>query len=161
MRISIIAAMGRGNELGGKNRLLWDFPADMRRFRETTRGHTVVMGRKTFESMGRPLPNRKNIVITRDNEFVSDGVEVVHSLEEAFYVSQADDEVFVIGGASVYREAMGSGAVDRLLITHIGKRYMAADAFFPDINRKEWKACSTEVVNKLKFVEYKRKKPAG
>lgn len=83
MILSLIAAIARNNELGKDNKLLWDLPSDMRHFRETTSGHPVIMGRKTFESIGRPLPKRRNVVITRDANYARDGIEVVHSLEEA------------------------------------------------------------------------------
>ena len=107
--ISIIAAIGKNNEIGKKNKLLWHLPADMKHFREITSGRTVIMGQKTFESIGnRPLPNRRNIVLTKDASFVHEGIEIVHSLEEldnllkkendeSIRLAQ-DKEVFIIGG---------------------------------------------------------------
>src|SRR3990167_10512279 len=86
MSISIIVAIGKNNEIGKKNGLLWNLPADMKHFREVTSGHTVIMGQKTFESIGRPLPNRRNIVITLDKNYSHNGVEVVHSPGELFYL---------------------------------------------------------------------------
>src|SRR3990167_2459998 len=107
--ISLIAAIGKNNELGKGNTLLWHIPADMKHFREITRGHTVIMGRKTFESIGRPLPDRRNIVITRDKNYLRDSVDVVHSLEEAIMSARTplaeNEEIFIIGGAEIYKQA--------------------------------------------------------
>lgn len=131
--LSIIAAIGKNNELGKGNDLVFKLPADMKHFRDTTRGHTVVMGRKTFESLPNgPLPNRKNIVITRDTKYKKDGIEVVHSLEEAFNkFKNTIEEIFVIGGAEIYKQAMKYA--DKLYITHIDAEDKKADAFFPEI----------------------------
>ncbi len=137
MILSLIAAIGKNSELGKGNQLLWNMPADMKHFRDTTRGHTVIMGRKTFESIGRPLPNRRNIVITRDTAYAPEGVEVMHSVDEALRVvsleqgrkfeeNQDEVEVFVIGGAQVYTGAD-----------------FDADAFFPAID-SSWQEISRE-----------------
>src|SRR3989344_5041237 len=119
--ISLIAAIGENNELGKKNALLWHMPADMKHFRETTSGHIVVMGRKTFESLNGPLPKRRNIVVTRDKNYKREGIEIVHSLEEAVNLPRGtlgkEEEVFVIGGADIYKQA--TTIADRLYITHI------------------------------------------
>src|SRR3990167_9676374 len=115
--ISLIAAIGKNNELGKGNTLLWHMPADMKFFREKTKGHPVIMGRKTFESLSGPLPNRKNIVITRDKTYLRHGVDVVHSLDEATNLFKKDEEIFVIGGAEIYKQAMN--IADRLYITHV------------------------------------------
>ena len=115
--ISIIAAIGKNNELGKNNTLIWSMPADMKFFRDTTRGHTVIMGRKTFESIGKPLPNRKNIVITRDKNYKKDGIEIVNSLNEAINLTIPNEEVFVIGGGEIYKQAIE--IADKLYITHI------------------------------------------
>jgi dihydrofolate reductase len=143
MILSLIAGIGKNNELGKGNTLLWDLPVDMKHFRETTSGHPVIMGRKTFESIGRPLPNRRNIVITRDVSYMADGVEVVHSLEEAIDLFKYDtrDEVFVIGGAEIYKQAIDRA--DRLYITHVDSNF-DADAFFPPIDPAFWKEASRE-----------------
>jgi dihydrofolate reductase len=151
MIISLIAAIGKNYELGRDNKLLWNLPADMKHFRDTTRGHTVIMGRKTFESIGRPLPNRENIVITRDPVYQATGVTVVHSLEEAlryaaleqgkhFEEKQEDTEIFIIGGAEIYKQ--GIALANKLYITHVDAT-LAADTFFPAIG-SEWKKVSEE-----------------
>ncbi|MFA6257215.1 MAG: dihydrofolate reductase [Candidatus Paceibacterota bacterium] len=144
--ISIIAAIGKNNELGNKNALLWDMPADMKHFRQTTALHGVVMGRKTFESIGKPLPNRRNIVITRDANYKKEGVEVVHSLAEALdKFPDHNEEIFIIGGAELYKQTME--IADKLYITHIGKSFPDADAFFPEIIPIVW--------NEVKHEEHK------
>jgi dihydrofolate reductase len=146
MILSIISAIGKNNELGLNNQLLWDLPRDMQHFRTTTSGHPVIMGRKTFESIGHPLPNRRNVVITRDVSYVKEGVEVVHSLPEAIDLFKYDvnplpngEEVFVIGGAEIYKQAMDHA--DRLYITHVDSGY-EADAFFPTISPNFWNEIS-------------------
>lgn len=130
--ISLIAAIGKNNELGKNNTLLWHLPADMKHFKDITTLHTVVMGRKTFESIGRPLPNRRNIVITRDVNYKKEGVEVVHSLSEVLDLfPDKKEELFIIGGAEIYKQAFP--IADKLYITHIEAEDKEADAFFPEI----------------------------
>ncbi len=132
MIISLIAAIGKNNELGKNNTLLWHLPADMKHFKEITSLHTVIMGRKTFESIGKPLPNRRNIVITRDKNYQADGVEITHSFEEALsLVKNKDEEVFIVGGAEIYKQALEFA--NKLYITHIEAKDKNADVFFPEI----------------------------
>ncbi|MBI3888251.1 dihydrofolate reductase [Candidatus Nomurabacteria bacterium] len=149
--ISIIAAIGKNNELGKGNSLLWKMPADMEYFKKVTSGHPVIMGRKTFESIGRPLPNRQNIVITRDKTYMRDGVNVAHSLEEALQIIKTSSypllqgegkEIFVIGGAEIYKQAMS--VTDKLYITHIDAEDKNADVFFPEIIPIVWNEISHE-----------------
>jgi len=139
--ISLIAAIGKNNELGKGNDLLWHMPADMQYFRDTTRGHTVIMGRKTFESLRAPLPNRKNIVITRDENYKKGGIEVVHSLQEALGQAQGESETFIIGGAEIYKQAIS--VADKLYITKIDAEDKDADTFFPTIS-PEWREISKD-----------------
>lgn len=152
MIISIIAAIGKNNELGKDNQLLWQLPADMKHFRDITSGHIVIMGRKTYESIGRPLPNRRNIVITRETDYQKDGIEVVHSLPEALKIAsleqgkkfeENDDEieVFIIGGGQIYNEAIGNA--NKLYITHVDAS-LPADTYFPEISCEEWEKTSSE-----------------
>ena len=130
--ISIIAAIGKNNELGKGNTLLWSLPADMKHFKEITYLHPVVMGRKTYESIGRPLPNRRNIVISRDIKYKKEGVEVVQSLAEALDLfSNSDEEIFIIGGGELYKQTIE--IADKLYITHIDASFPDADTFFPEI----------------------------
>jgi dihydrofolate reductase len=132
MTLSLIAAVGQNNELGKNNQLLWNLPADMKHFRDTTRGHAVIMGRKTFQSIGRALPNRRNIVVTRDQNFSAEGIEVVHSIQEALDLfKNTDEEIFDIGGAELYK--LGMPFANKLYVTHIGASF-DADSYFPAID---------------------------
>jgi len=140
--ISIIAAIGKKNELGKKNALLWSLPADMKHFRETTKGHTVIMGQKTFESIGRPLPNRRNIVLTQDKDLKIDGVEIVYSPEEVENLLDKDAENFVIGGGMIYK--LFIDRADKLYITHVNASFSDADTFFPEIIPVVWNEISHE-----------------
>ena len=139
--VSIIVAIAQNGTIGDKNALLWHIKEDMRFFRTTTSGHAVVMGRKTFESLGsRPLPKRTNIVITRaDREF--EGALTAHSLEEAIRMAEGDEEIFIIGGAQIYREALN--VADRMYITRVMHDY-EGDTSFPEIDFSEWQLVSEE-----------------
>ncbi len=130
MRLSIIAAIGKHRELGKNNALLWDIPEDMRHFRELTTGHTVLMGQKTYESIGRPLPNRRNIILTIDKSFTAEGCIICYSLEEALAKAREiePEEAFVIGGGSVYAQALPFA--ERLYLTLVDGTF-EADVFFP------------------------------
>lgn len=138
--LSIIAAIGKRNELGKGNELLWKLPGDMKHFKETTTGHTIIMGRKTFQSIGRALPNRRNIVVTRDETFTMEGIEVAHSLEKALALVEGEEEAFVIGGGELYKQALPFA--QKLYITHVDSEF-DADTFFPEIET-EWKKVSQE-----------------
>jgi dihydrofolate reductase len=131
--ISIIAAVGQNRELGKNNKLLWDIPEDMEHFRSTTRGHAVIMGRKTYESIGHALPARPNIIITRDTAFrAPEDCFIVHSLEEALTLGseKEKEELFIIGGANIYSQAID--IADKLYLTIVHQSFPDADAFFPD-----------------------------
>jgi len=139
--ISLIAAIGKNNELGKGNTLLWRFPADQKFFRDKTSLHAVIMGRKTFESIGKPLPNRRNIVITRDVKYKKEGIEIVHSLAGALNLfPNQNEEIFIIGGAEIYKQTMP--IADKLYITHINAEDSAADTFFPEIIPVVWNEIS-------------------
>ncbi len=143
MILSFIAAIGKNNELGKGNDLVWRFPEDQKFFRETTSGHPIIMGRKTFESIGRPLPDRRNIVITRDKTYLRHGVDIAHSLDEALnLVKDTENEVFIIGGAEIFKQSMSMA--DKLYITHVEAEDKSADIFFPNINESEWQEVSRE-----------------
>jgi len=141
--ISLIAAIGKNYELGKKNALLWNLPMDMKHFRDTTRGHTVIMGLKTFESVGKPLPHRRNIVVTRNPSFSHEGVEISNSLEDTVNsFKNIDEEIFVIGGGEIYKQTIANA--DRLYITHVDKSFPDADTFFPEIIPVVWNKVSHE-----------------
>ena len=133
---SIIVAAAQNNAIGKQNGLLWQMPEDLKFFKRTTSGHTVIMGRKTYESVGRPLPNRRNIVITRQKEYQAEGIEVVHSLDDALALCNPDEENFIVGGAEIYSLAMDK--VDRIYFTLIYGEFPEADTFFPPILQDFW-----------------------
>lgn len=139
--VSIIVAIAQNGTIGDKNSLLWHIKEDMRFFRTTTSGHAVIMGRKTFESLGsKPLPKRTNIVITRaDRNF--EGALTAHSLEEAVAMAEGDDEIFIIGGAQIYAEALK--LADRMYITRVEHDY-DGDTVFPEIDFSQWRLVREE-----------------
>ena len=141
--LSIIVAKGKNNIIGKENKLLWTLPADMQRFRELTDGHVIIMGRKTFESLGKILPNRKHIVFTQNPDFKVDdeNVEVVHSMLEIKEYIDNDEENFVIGGAMIYSLTMPH--VTKMYVTEINKDF-DGDTFFPKINTSIWKETRRE-----------------
>lgn len=137
--LSLIAAVARERVIGKDNALLWHLPEDMRYFRETTRGKPVIMGRKTWESLPekfRPLPGRRNIVVSRNPEYSAPGAELAGSLEAAIAATAGEAEVFVIGGEALYRLALPHA--DRLYLTEIERDY-AGDAFFPEFSANAWR----------------------
>lgn len=132
--LSLIVAMSQNNVIGDKNKLLWNLKEDLRRFKEITTGHPIIMGRKTYESIGKPLPNRKNIIVSRSDINI-DGCIVVHSIEEAINMFPNDEEIFIIGGAEIYKQTIEK--VDKMYLTVILEDY-EGDAFFPYINFNMW-----------------------
>jgi len=131
MSLSIIVAMSKNRVIGKDNKLPWHIVEDLKRFKNITMGHAIIMGRKTFESIGRPLPGRENIVITRNRNFKAEGVKVVHSLELATMNRYEDEEIFVIGGAEIYQSALPK--VQNLYITMIDQEF-EGDTFFPELD---------------------------
>ena len=133
--INIIAAIGKNRELGKDNKLLWHIPEDFKRFKTLTSGHIVIMGRKTYKSIGKPLPNRINIIVTRNRSWTALGCTVCYSMEEALRLaslaqSKQSKEIFIIGGAEIYKQ--GIQYADKLYLTLVNQEYPEADAFFPD-----------------------------
>jgi len=142
MKITIVAAIASNNVIGQKNSLPWDIPEDLKRFKQLTSGHTILMGRKTFDSIGRPLPNRTNIVMTKDINYQKKGIEIVFDEREALnLIKDLNQEVFIIGGSKIY-ELFEPWATS-LMITRVLKDF-EGDAFFPDINWKNWQIESKE-----------------
>ncbi len=140
MTLSLIVAMDKNRLIGNVGEIPWYLPADFAYFKETTMGHPIIMGRMTFESIGKPLPGRKNIVLTRW-EFVHEGVDVAHTLDEALKSCSTDEEVFIIGGAQVYREALPRAV--KLYVTFVDGEF-EGDIFFPEIDCKEWTEIKSE-----------------
>ena len=159
-RYTIIVAIDAERGIGIDNALPWRLPEDMAFFKKTTTGHPIVMGRKTFDSIGRALPNRRNIVITRNSGWQHDGVESAASLDAAAALI-GDTEAFIIGGGQIYADALGHA--DRLLVTEIDKTF-GCDAFFPAIEMQEWKETARELHHSREnefdfaFVTYQRQK---
>jgi dihydrofolate reductase len=167
MKISLIAAIASNNVIGKDNKLIWNLPADMKFFKEKTSGHCIITGRKNYESIPerfRPLPNRTNIVITRQSNYTAPGAIIVDSVEKAINTarSQGESEVFVIGGADIYRQTLD--IADILYITHIEHSF-EGDVFFPAIDSNKWKeekriVYKADEKNKYDFsiVEYRKNK---
>ena len=158
--LSIIAAIGKNNALGKNNQLIWHLPADLKRFKKVTTGHHVIMGRKTFESLGKPLPNRTTIIISRDKNYHVDGCITVNSLTEAIKAAQNDENPYILGGAEIYKQSMD--VVDILDLTLVHQAF-DADVFFPEIDKNIWKETFRENHAKdeknkfnFSFVKYER-----
>ena len=141
MIISLIAAMGKNRTIGKNNSLPWTLPADMQYFRDKTRGKPVIMGRKTYESIGKPLPKRLNIIVTHDNEYKAEGCVVVHSADEALKAAGNVEEVMIIGGSQIYKEFLPK--VNRMYLTFIDAEF-EGDTYFPEYKIEEWKEVSYE-----------------
>jgi dihydrofolate reductase len=141
-RICLIAALAANRIIGRDNALPWHLPADLQRFKRLTMGRPVLMGRKTFESIGKPLPGRRNLVITRDRNYTAPGCEVVHSLDAAIAACADAQEIFVIGGAQLYREALPRAQV--LEFTEIHAEFRG-DAQFPEFAMKDWRESGREI----------------
>ncbi len=146
MRITLIAAIAENGVIGRAGGLPWRLPNDLRRFQRVTKGHQVVMGRRTFETLPGPLPDRRNIVVTRNPDYRADGVVVVHSLEEAVadadrHADSADDVLFVLGGAVLYSAALP--IADRLDLTRV-EACFEGDTFFPEVDWAGWELIGSE-----------------
>lgn len=165
MKLTIIVAVAQNNVIGRGNSLPWHLSADMKRFKELTTGHTVLMGRNTYESIGRPLPNRRNVVLSRtlDHDAI-EGCEVYSGLDEFLQKGcLADEHVYVIGGGHLYREVMNRKLAETLRLTYVHCSPFG-DTFFPEIDEKEWKEVYREKHNAndkndfdYDFVDYERR----
>ena len=143
--ITIIAAAGQNNELGKDNDLVWHLPDDFKRFKELTSGHHIIMGRKTFETFPKPLPNRIHIVISRNKSYKAEGAIVVESINEALQIAKDDDQPFIIGGGEIYK--LGLEIADKIELTRVHKNF-EADTFFPEIPMENWQLVQEEYHNK-------------
>ena len=140
-KLSLIVAMDKNRLIGSNNGLPWHLPADLAFFKRTTMGKPIVMGRKTFESIGRPLPGRRNIVVTRDPDFSAEGCDIANSIDAALALCADDDEVMLIGGASLYQQSLSRAT--QLYVTQIHHRF-GGDTWFPDFDESEWRVESRE-----------------
>jgi dihydrofolate reductase len=141
--ITIIAAIAKNNALGKDNDLIWYLPADLKRFKKVTTGHYILMGRNTFESIGKPLPNRTTIIITRNKNYFKEGCLIAGSLEEAIELAKEEAQLFIIGGAQIYKEIIAKNLADQLDITLVHSEF-EADVFFPEIDAKIWEEAARE-----------------
>ncbi|PIE42578.1 MAG: type 3 dihydrofolate reductase [Gammaproteobacteria bacterium] len=147
MKLAIIVAQAKNRVIGVKNKLPWHLPEDLRYFKQVTMGRPIIMGRNTYESIGRPLPGRTNIVITRQADYAPQGVRVVHSLEQAIELAESvalidgATEAMIIGGAQIYEQALS--LADRLYLTEVDAE-VEGDAWFPEFNQDEWNEVGRE-----------------
>ena len=168
MKLSLLAALSTNNVIGRNNEVPWRLSTDLKFLKSKTMGHHVIMGRKTYESVGRPLPGRTNVIITRQENYAPEGVTVVHSLEEAVRIAQqnGDDEAFVLGGAEIYAQAMHRA--DRMYLTRVHAE-VEGDTWFPDFDDvSEWHLVDAEHFDAdeknefpFSFLRYERAAPAG
>src|SRR3989338_1478670 len=160
MIISLIAAIGKNNAIGVGGKLPWNLPDDLKRFKKLTKGHCVIMGRKTYESIGRLLPERKNIIITRNKEYKIDGAIMVSGIEDALKECANDNEPFIIGGGEIFKLALP--IAKKMYLTNVEAK-IPASSFFPEFKKSEWKIISKEFHSKdakhkydFTFVIYER-----
>jgi dihydrofolate reductase len=161
-KIVIVGALARNGAIGGNNQLLWRLPEDLRRFKQLTMGHPIVMGRRTYDSIGRALPGRRNIVVTRDRAWRADGVDVVHSLDDALALAAGAPVVDVIGGAEVWAQALP--LADVLELTEIDRDF-EGDTYFPPWRREDFQETARSAHTAAEgwtyhFVTYERVRPA-
>ncbi len=145
MTISLIVARAQDSAIGKDNDLLWKIKDDLRLFKRTTAGHVVIHGRKSFESIGFPLPNRSNIVVTRNKDYKAEGAFVTHSLDEAIALGkklEMKNEIFILGGAEIYRQSLDM--VDKMYLSEVGAKFPEADAHFPEIDLHGWNQVKCE-----------------
>ncbi len=168
--LSLIVAVAQNNAIGRNNELLWHISEDLKYFKSTTTGHPVIMGRKTYESIGRPLPGRRNIVLTRGTLEIppvknpqTTSMEVVNSLDQVYAIAQGEEEFFVMGGGMLYNETFGKA--DFLYLTRIYAEAENADTFFPEVDEKEWDVVrESQLLHDeendidFKFIVYKRRR---
>jgi len=143
--ITLIAAVAENNALGKDNQLLWHLPDDFKRFKNITSGHYIIMGRKTFESFPKPLPNRTHVIITRQKDYNPEGCIVVNSLEEAIEFCPKQEDIFIIGGGEIYKQSIE--IADKIDITRVHHCF-EADTFFPEINLEKWQLVFKEFHSK-------------
>ena len=159
--LSIIVAKSKNNVIGKDNKLIWNIPDDLKRFKKLTTNHTIIMGRKTFESLGRVLPNRKHIVLTNDENYTvgNPNVQIIHDVEELSKYEEDNQEHFVIGGAMIYKLLLPK--CNKLYITEVEQEF-EGDTFFPEIKQDEWKIVKKETgpqddnTFKYYYIDYER-----
>ncbi len=155
---SIIVAVGKNNEIGKNNKLLWHIPEDLKNFKKITLNKKVVMGRKTFESIGRPLPNRENIILTRNNDYTLDNeIRIYNDLETLLSeYGNSEEEIFILGGEQIYKEMLDKNMITKLYISFIDFESKEADAYFPKINYDDWILEKSEKHKNWEFCIFKK-----
>ncbi len=152
---SLIVAVGKNNEIGKENKLLWHVPEDLKNFKKITSGKKIVMGRKTFESIGRPLPNRENIILSKTMKNDDNSVLIFDDfsklIEKFKDLKDLDEEIIIIGGEKVYKKSLELGIVDKMYISYIDFEDEKADAYFPEIDFKNWKKIFEKKYENWKF----------
>ncbi|MEG1634373.1 MAG: dihydrofolate reductase [Rikenellaceae bacterium] len=151
MIISIIVAIAQNGVIGDQNRLIWHISEDLKYFKALTTSHTIIMGRKSYQSIGKPLPNRRNIIVSRNPDFKAEGCLVATSITDAIDLCKGEDEIFIIGGGEIYRQSLEKA--NRLYITEIDHAY-DGDTHFPMINKSIWKECSRKSFPRGEKYEY-------
>lgn len=153
MKVSLIVAMDRNRVIGKDNDIPWRIPKDWEYVKNITKGHSIILGRKNLESIGRALPNRRNIILTRDKDFNFDGCEIVHSIEAVFELCKKEEEIFIFGGEQIYNIFLPF--VEKMYITKIHYEFKG-DTFFPDVNFDEWNEVSVKkgVMNDKNLYNY-------
>ena len=154
MNLTIIAAISENNAIGYQGKIPWHIPEDLKRFKQLTTGNTIMMGRKTYESIGKPLPNRTNIVITKNKNFRATGIIIAHTLEEAIEQSKNFQHTYIISGQQIYEQTMP--LANKLEITHVHKT-VQADTFFPQIDYTKWKETNKIEKKEYSFATYEKK----
>lgn len=145
LKVTLIVAAATNNAIGKDNKMLWHLPEDFKYFKRNTIEHSIIMGRKTFDSIGRALPERRNIVLSRNQDWLADEVDVANSLEEVFTYCRDEREVFIIGGANLYKQTLP--LAQKVLLTRVHAE-IPGDAFFPELPTAEWKLSSQEAHSK-------------
>ena len=147
MKVSLIAAIAENGVIGKDNQLIWQISEDLKFFKRTTSGHHIIMGRKNYESIGRPLPNRTNVIITRNRNYVQEGCEIVYSLDEALLLAKnnGDNEVMIIGGGEIYKQSLEK--VDKMYITRVHETF-EGDTYFPQVEWSNWQLVSEDLHEK-------------
>jgi dihydrofolate reductase len=156
-RVSLIVAMTRNRVIGAGNRIPWQVPGEQALFKRLTMGHHIVMGRKTYESIGRLLPGRTTVIVTRQHDYVVPGAIIAHSLHDAINAAARDDEIFVIGGAELFREALP--AADRIHLSIVGAE-AEGDTFMPEFDMAEWTEVTSEEHPGFRYALLEKKQPA-
>lgn len=140
--ISLIVAMDKNRVIGVDNQLPWHLPADLKRFKALTMGHHIIMGRKTYESIGKPLPGRKTVIVTRQHDYKAEGCFVVHSLDAAVMMTRGDEHAFIIGGADLFQQSLPYA--DRVYLTEIELKVPRGDTYFPELPASQWQLVERE-----------------